>query len=83
MQLPAVRNSDAFVERLAVSRDLWPAGTLALWTRGEDAPLPERVAAQRLIHEHEMGELFKVLGLARGIELDALGFASGDRSHRL
>ena len=47
------------------------------------APLDQRVAAQRLIHEHEMGELFKVLGLARGIELDALGFASGDRSHRL
>jgi SAM-dependent MidA family methyltransferase len=48
-----------------------------------DAALPERSAAQRLIHEHEMGELFKVLGLARGIALDALGFASGDRSHRL
>ena len=48
-----------------------------------DAPLPERSAAQRLIHEHEMGELFKVLGLARGIEFDALGFVSGDRSHRL
>jgi len=47
------------------------------------APLPEAVAAQRLIHEHEMGELFKVLGLARGIRLDALGFRSGDRSHRL
>ncbi len=49
----------------------------------QDAPLPQAVAAQRLIHEHEMGELFKVLGLARGIRLDALGFASGDRSHRL
>ena len=47
------------------------------------APLPEAVAAQRLVHEHEMGELFKVLGLARGIRLDALGFRSGDRSHRL
>ena len=49
----------------------------------QDAPLPQAAAAQRLIHEHEMGELFKVLGLARGIHLDALGFASGDRSHRL
>jgi SAM-dependent MidA family methyltransferase len=49
----------------------------------QDAALPERIAAQRLIHEHEMGELFKVLGLARGISLDALGFSSGDRSHRL
>jgi SAM-dependent MidA family methyltransferase len=47
------------------------------------APLPQRVAAQRLITEHEMGELFKVIGFARGIELDALGFAHGDRSHRL
>ena len=49
----------------------------------QDAPLPEAIAAQRLIHEHEMGELFKVLGLARGVELDALGFRTGDRSHRL
>ena len=43
----------------------------------------ERIAAQRLINEHEMGELFKVIGLARGISLDPLGFGSGDRSHRL
>ena len=47
------------------------------------AALQQRIAAQRLIHEHEMGELFKVVGLARGISLDALGFGSGDRSHRL
>ena len=45
--------------------------------------LQERIAAQRLIAEHEMGELFKVIGLARGVELDALGFNNGDRSHRL
>ena len=38
---------------------------------------------QKLLAEHEMGELFKVIGLARGIELDALGFAQGDRTHRL
>jgi SAM-dependent MidA family methyltransferase len=49
----------------------------------QDATLPERIAAQRLINEHEMGELFKVLGLSRGISLDPLGFGSGDRSHRL
>jgi SAM-dependent MidA family methyltransferase len=49
----------------------------------EGAGQRERIAAQRLVNEHEMGELFKVLGLARGISLDALGFASGDRSHRL
>ena len=39
--------------------------------------------AQKLLAEHEMGELFKVIGFARGIELDALGFAQGDRTHRL
>lgn len=47
------------------------------------APLPERVAAQRLVHEHEMGELFKVLALHRGPWWDALGFAEGDRTHTL
>jgi SAM-dependent MidA family methyltransferase len=41
------------------------------------------VPAQRLIHEHEMGELFKVIGFARGLHFDAIGFAQGDRSHRL
>ena len=40
--------------------------------------------AQRLINEHEMGELFKVLALTRGLPgIDLLGFAQGDRSHRL
>ena len=39
--------------------------------------------AQKLVNEHEMGELFKVIGLARGISLQAIGFAAGDRSHRL
>ncbi len=39
--------------------------------------------AQKLLMEHEMGELFKVIGFAKGIEFDALGFSSGDRSHTL
>ena len=49
----------------------------------QDADLHGRAAAQKLITEHEMGELFKVIGLARGIQLDPIGFAAGDRSHRL
>jgi SAM-dependent MidA family methyltransferase len=45
---------------------------------------PRQVAdAQKLISEHEMGELFKVIGFARGCSFDAIGFVSGDRSHRL
>lgn len=47
-----------------------------------DADRPARSAAQLLLFEHEMGELFKVIGLARG-EFDALGFRQGDRSHTL
>ncbi|MEO8155301.1 MAG: SAM-dependent methyltransferase [Rhizobacter sp.] len=43
--------------------------------------------AQKLIAEHEMGELFKVIGFARGCDpaftTDPLGFAEGDRTHRL
>jgi SAM-dependent MidA family methyltransferase len=47
------------------------------------ADLRGRAAAQKLITEHEMGELFKVIGLARGIALEAIGFSAGDRTHRL
>jgi SAM-dependent MidA family methyltransferase len=47
------------------------------------APMAERIAGQRLIAEHEMGELFKVIGFYRGEFWDALGFREGDRIHRL
>lgn len=47
------------------------------------ADLPTRSAAQRLVNEHEMGELFKVIGFVQGPWFDAIGFAEGDRSHRL
>ncbi len=54
---------------------------LAAQQRGDWAALG---AAQKLVAEHEMGELFKVLGLVRGVApFDAMGFAQGDRSHRL
>ena len=38
---------------------------------------------QKLLTEHEMGELFKVLALAKGCAFEPLGFAAGDRSHTL
>ncbi|RQO53655.1 hypothetical protein DBR47_23365 [Paucibacter sp. KBW04] len=47
------------------------------------ADLATRSMAHKLIAEHEMGELFKVIGLAVGPEFEALGFAHGDRSHTL
>jgi SAM-dependent MidA family methyltransferase len=51
--------------------------------RMESAPLATRVKAQTLIMEHEMGELFKVIGLCCGEPWQALGFAQGDRTHTL
>lgn len=49
-----------------------------------DATLAERAMAHRLLAEHEMGELFKVVGFApQEAPFDALGFERGDRSHRL
>ena len=47
------------------------------------ADLPTRANAFKLLAEHEMGELFKVIGLATGEGWDALGFAAGDRTDRL
>jgi SAM-dependent MidA family methyltransferase len=49
----------------------------------QEATQKERIAAQRLVAEHEMGELFKVIGLHRGPFWDALGFRRGDRTHTL
>jgi SAM-dependent MidA family methyltransferase len=41
-------------------------------------------AAHKLLAEHEMGELFKVLGFAAAATpFDAIGFAEGDRTHTL
>ena len=49
----------------------------------EAADLPARATAMKLLAEHEMGELFKVIGFATTGHPPALGFAAGDRSHRL
>ena len=49
----------------------------------ETASIAERAMAHKLIAEHEMGELFKVIGFSVGEGFDALGFAAGDRSHTL
>ena len=51
--------------------------------RMEAASLPEQAAAQRLVAEHEMGELFKVIAFQRGPFWDAIGFRHGDRTHTL
>jgi SAM-dependent MidA family methyltransferase len=54
-----------------------------LVARLAQAPLEQRIAGQRLIAEHEMGELFKVIGFHKGAFWNARGFAEGDRTGRL
>jgi SAM-dependent MidA family methyltransferase len=44
---------------------------------------PRAAEAQKLLSPAEMGELFKVLAVGRGVARPLLGFASGDRSHTL
>lgn len=57
---------------------------LGLGDRLAAAPLAARVMARRLVDEHEMGELFKVLAFTKGTERDDwTGFREGDRRHRL
>jgi SAM-dependent MidA family methyltransferase len=48
-----------------------------------DAPLSEKAMAQKLITEHEMGELFKVIAFGTGEPWEPMGFAQGDRSQTL
>ena len=54
-----------------------------LTTLLEGADLAQRTRAQRLVVEHEMGELIKVLGVAACEPFLALGFSQGDRTHTL
>jgi len=44
---------------------------------------PLAAAAQKLLSPAEMGDLFKVIALGRGLEQALVGFASGDKSHTL
>jgi SAM-dependent MidA family methyltransferase len=49
-------------------------------------PIKETSAVQKLLAEHEMGELFKVLAVGVGLRdgsAQLLGFTTGDRSHTL
>jgi len=56
----------------------------------ENASLAERAMVQKLVNEHEMGELFKVITFATenvknadGTAWEPLGFSVGDRMHTL
>ena len=51
----------------------------------ENAGIGERAMAQKLVNEHEMGELFKVIafGAKNAAAWQPTGFAAGDRTHTL
>ncbi len=79
----ALAGQDAGLEVLGYcsqARLLMNSGLLDLLAK---ADLKERVNAQKLILEHEMGELFKVIGFFKGEPWEAIGFAHGDRTHTL
>jgi SAM-dependent MidA family methyltransferase len=64
-------------------RFLLNAGLLTL---AQTADARQNAMMQKLVNEHEMGELFKVIALAPASSANGwvpLGFAAGDRTHRL
>ena len=79
----AVAAQDAGLEVLGYTNQAHFLINCGLAQAMEQAPLQARVAAHKLITEHEMGEFFKVIGLCKGPHWDAVGFARGDRTHRL
>ena len=79
----AMAGQNAGLHVLGYASQAWFLLNLGLAERMAAASLAERSQAQRLINEHEMGELFKVIGFSTTSEGFAQGFARGDRSHRL
>ena len=45
--------------------------------------LPLVASAQKLLSPAEMGDLFKVIGFERNLDIPFIGFSSGDKSHTL
>jgi SAM-dependent MidA family methyltransferase len=56
---------------------------LAQLTPGTPDYLRNAGAVNKLLLPHEMGELFKVIALGKGISDDLVGFKRGDQRHRL
>lgn len=69
------------------ARFLMNAGMMELLGRLDPADARRYAQAvapvQKLLSEAEMGELFKVLAIGRGMDEPLLGFARGDRLHTL
>jgi len=79
----ALAAQDAGLEVLGYTTQAHFLINCGLLAKMEQLPQAQRATAAKLIMEHEMGELFKVLALGKGAAWDALGLVRGDRSHRL
>ena len=84
--LAAQENGLELLGYTSQARFLMNCGLLELL---ENASFADKAMAQKLLMEHEMGELFKVIGWykpsasAEVADWQAIGFSLGDRSHRL
>jgi SAM-dependent MidA family methyltransferase len=56
---------------------------LAALSPGSLSYLKAASAVQKLLQPQEMGELFKVIALGKGIEEPLAGFSRGDKRHTL
>lgn len=79
----ALAGQDAGLEVLGYCSQARFLLNCGLLSKMEHEALAQRAMAARLINEHEMGELFKVVGFAVGEPWEAIGFTEGDRSHTL
>lgn len=79
----ALAGQDAGLQVLGYTSQARFLLNLGLAERMAESGLAQRAQAIKLINEHEMGELFKVLGFATHAHWQAQGFAVGDRSHKL
>lgn len=79
----AVAAQQAGLELLGYTTQGWFLLNCGLGALMQQASLPQRAMAQKLVLEHEMGELFKVIGLCAGQPWPACGFAQGSRLRAL
>jgi SAM-dependent MidA family methyltransferase len=79
----ALAGQDAGLQVLGYTSQARFLLNLGMAEKMADSPLVERAQAMKLLSEHEMGELFKVIGFATHDHWQAQGFVAGDRSHRL
>ena len=80
----AVAAQDAGFEVLGYTTQAYFLINCGIGPKMDTASLKARSMASKLVMEHEMGELFKVIALSKGVEpWIPQGFVQGDRMHRL